>query len=61
MNKIIQKIGVWHSKIFEFLSKKARTSKFWAILLTLAVLYELVEHIVWPILVPWLMYLQWFK
>jgi len=30
-------------------------------LLTLAVLYEIVEHIVWPILVPWLVYLQWFK
>ncbi len=45
----------------KFLSEKAKTSKFWAILLTLAVLYEIVEHIVWPILVPWLMYLQWFK
>ena len=45
MNAIITKIGLWHSKIFETLSRKARTSKFWAILLTLAVLYEIVEHI----------------
>jgi hypothetical protein len=61
MNKIIQRLGLWHSKIFEMLSKKAKTSKFWAILLTFAVLYEIVEHIVWPILVPYLMYMQWIK
>jgi hypothetical protein len=61
MNNIIKKIGLWHSKIFETLSRKARTSKFWAILLTFAVLYEIVEHIVWPILVPYLIYMQWFK
>ena len=61
MNKIIQKIGRWHSKIFETLSKKAKTSKLWTILLTLAVLYEIIEHIVWPILVPYLIYMQWIK
>ena len=61
MNKIVQKIGEWHSKLFKFLSKKAKTSKFWAILLTFAILYEIVEHLVWPILVPYLMYIQWIK
>jgi|TARA_B100001971_G_scaffold157215_1_gene146832 hypothetical protein len=61
MNTLIEKIGRFHSKVFEFLSRKAKTSKFWAILLTFAVLYEIIEHIVWPILVPYLMYMQWFK
>jgi hypothetical protein len=61
MNKIVQKLGEWHSKLFKFLSKKAKTSKFWAILLTFAILYEIVEHLVWPILVPYLMYMQWIK
>ena len=61
MNKIVQKLGEWHSKLFKFLSKKAKTSKFWAILLTFAILYEIVEHLVWPILVPYLMYIQWIK
>ncbi len=61
MNALIKKIGLWHSKIFGILSEKAKTSKWWAILLTLAVLYEIVEHIVWPILVPYLVYMQWFK
>ena len=58
MEAIIKKIGIWHSKIFQKLSEKAKNSKFWAILLTLAVFYELVEHIVYPILVPWLIYLN---
>jgi len=61
MNALVQKIGRFHSKLFGFLSKKAKSSKWWAILLTLAVLYEIVEHIVYPILVPYLVYLNWFK
>jgi len=39
---------------------KAKTSKLWAVLLTLFVLYEIVEHTVWPILVPYLAYQHWF-
>ena len=58
MNAIVQKIGKWHSKVFGYVSKKAKTSKWWAIALTVVVLYELVEHIVYPILVPWLLYLN---
>ena len=58
MDAIIKRIGLWHSKIFTKLSEKAKTSTWWAILLTLAVLYEIVEHIVYPILVPWLIYLN---
>ena len=61
MNAIIRKIGLWHSKIFEALSRKARTSKFWAVLLTLAVIYEIIEDVVWPILVPYLVYMHWIK
>lgn len=61
MNAFLKSIQRFHTKIFGTLSEKAKTSKWWAILLSLAVLYEIVEHIVWPILVPYLMYMQWFK
>ena len=56
---IVGKIGAWHSKIFTYVSLKAKTSRLWAILLTVLVLYEIVEHIVYPILVPYLIYLNW--
>ena len=58
MNAIVQKIGKWHSKVFGYVSKKAKTSKWWAIALTVLVLYEIVEHVVYPVLVPWLLYLN---
>jgi hypothetical protein len=60
MNAIVQKIGKVHSRVFGFLSEKAKTSKWWAILLSIAVLYEIVEHIVYPILIPYMAYLSWF-
>jgi len=34
------------------LVKKAKASKLWAILLTVLVIYELIEHLVYPWLVP---------
>jgi hypothetical protein len=49
---IIDKIGKWHSKVFKYVSKKAKTSKLWAIVLTALVIYELIEHLVYPWLVP---------
>ena len=49
---IVEKIGKWHSKVFKYVSKKAKTSKLWAILLTVLVIYELIEHLVYPWLVP---------
>jgi hypothetical protein len=49
---IIEKLGKWHSRIFEYVSNKAKTSKLWAVLLTILVVYELVEHLVYPWLVP---------
>ena len=61
MNKLIKKIGKTHSKVFGYVSKKAKTSKWWAILLTGLVFYEIIEHIVYPILVPYLVYVNWFS
>jgi hypothetical protein len=60
-NKLIQKIGRTHAKIFGYVADRAKNSKLWAILLTVLVLYRIVEHIVYPILVPYLAYHHWFK
>ena len=49
---IINRLGEWHSKVFKYVSKKAKTSKFWAIILTALIIYELIEHLVYPWLVP---------
>jgi len=59
MQKIISKIGQFHSKVFGKISEKAKTSKVWAIVLSLLVIYEVIEHVVYPILVPYLVYLNW--
>ena len=56
MRKLIDKIGQTHARIFGYVSEKAKTSRLWAVLLTALVLYELVEHLVYPWLVPWLVY-----
>ena len=61
MNKLIKKIGQLHSRFFGYVSEKAKTSKLWAILLTAFVIYEIIEHVVYPILVPYLSYQHWFK
>ena len=58
MKTLISKIGQLHSRVFTYVSHKAKTSKMWAILLTFLVVYELIEHIVYPILVPYLIYLN---
>jgi hypothetical protein len=54
---LIQKIGKLHSRAFGYVSDKAKTSKVWAMALTLLVIYELIEHLVYPWLVPLLAYL----
>lgn len=54
---LIQKIGKLHSRAFSYVSAKARTSRVWAIALTILVIYELIEHLVYPWLVPLLAYL----
>ena len=61
MQKFMSKVQKVHAKFFSFLAEKAKSSKWWAALLTLAVLYELVEHLVWPWLVPYMIYLTWIK
>ena len=58
MKTLISKIGQLHSRVFAYVSEKAKTSKMWTILLTFLVIYELIEHIVYPILVPYLIYLN---
>ena len=58
MKTLVSKIGQLHSRVFAYVSNKAKTSKMWAILLTFLVIYELIEHIVYPILVPYLIYLN---
>jgi len=58
MKTLVSKIGQLHSRVFGYVSNKAKTSKMWAILLTFLVIYELIEHIVYPILVPYLIYLN---
>jgi len=60
MNTVVQKIGKWHSKVFGYVWNKAKTSKWWAIALTALVIYEVIEHVVYPILVPYLVYMNWF-
>ena len=60
MNTVVQKIGKWHSKVFGYVSNKAKTSKWWAIALTALVIYEVIEHVVYPILVPYLICINWF-
>ena len=61
MNKIIAKIGNYHARFFAYVSNKAKTSKVWAVVLSLLVVYELIEHIVYPILVPYLLYLNFWS
>ena len=59
MKNLISKIGKLHSRLFAFVSEKARTSTWWTILLTFLIIYEIIEHVVYPILVPYLIYLNW--
>jgi hypothetical protein len=61
MNKLVAKIGQIHSRVFAKVSEKAKTSKVWAIALTFLVFYELIEHVVYPILVPYLVYLNFWS
>jgi hypothetical protein len=57
----MSKIQRAHVKFFGFISEKAKTSKWWSALLTFLVLYEIVEHLVWPWLVPYMAYLTFIK
>lgn len=50
ITKISESIGRAHARFFTFIGEKAKTSKLFAILLTLVVLYEICEHILGPTL-----------
>lgn len=52
--KLANKIGEMHGKFFAYLSKKATTSKWFTLGLTLWACYEIFEHIALPtIAVMW--------
>ena len=46
--KFANNIGKWHGQFFGYLSRKASTSKWFALGLTLWALYEIFEHIALP-------------
>ena len=52
--KITQKITTWHERMFKFLIKKSKTSIFFTWLLIFICLYEIVQHIIIPlVLIYW--------
>jgi hypothetical protein len=46
--KLANNIGKWHGQFFGYLSRKATTSKWFALGLTLWACYEIFEHIALP-------------
>ena len=50
ITKLAEKISNFHSKFFMYLGNKAKTSKLFALILTLMALYEICEHILGPTL-----------
>ena len=46
--KIADKIGELHARFFNWVGDKAKTSVWFAVLLTLIALYEICEHILGP-------------
>jgi hypothetical protein len=51
--KITQKISTWHISMFEFLTRKSKTSVFFTWLLVFICLYEIFEHIFIPLFLIW--------
>ena len=51
--KLTQKITTWHVTLFEFLTRKSKTSLFFTWLLVFICLYEIFEHIVIPVALIW--------
>lgn len=49
---LVQRIGQYHAKALNWVADRAKDSKIWAVVLTIFVIYELVEHLVFPWLVP---------
>ena len=51
--KLTQKITTWHVTLFEFLTRKSKTSLFFTWLLVFICLYEIFEHVVIPLALIW--------
>ena len=51
--KITQKITTWHEKMFKYITLKSKTSVFFTWLLVFICLYEIVEHIIIPLVLIW--------
>ena len=51
--KITQKITTWHVGLFDFLTRKSKTSVFFTWLLVFICLYEIFEHIFIPLFLIW--------
>ena len=52
--KLTQKITTWHEGMFKYLINKSKTSLFFTWLLVFICLYEIVEHIIIPlVLIYW--------
>ncbi len=51
--KLTHKITTWHVTLFDFLTRKSKTSLFFTWLLVFICLYEIFEHIVIPIALIW--------
>ena len=51
--KLTQKITTWHVTLFDFLTRKSKTSLFFTWLLVFICLYEIFEHVVIPVALIW--------
>ena len=51
--KLTQKITTWHEGMFKYLINKSKTSLFFTWLLVFICLYEIVEHIIIPLVLIW--------
>ena len=51
--KLTHKITTWHERMFKYITLKAKTSIFFTWLLVFLCLYEIVEHIIIPLVLIW--------
>jgi len=51
--KLTHKITTWHEKMFKYIILRSKTSIFFTWLLVFICLYEIVEHIIIPLVLIW--------
>ena len=51
--KLTQRITTWHVKLFDYLTRKSKTSLFFTWLLVFICLYEIFEHVFIPLFLIW--------